>query len=92
MLTGRQAFFVEKMSQMFIRESSDSAHTSNDDELSDYREESIETFKKMAFSANQVDNRLMNLYTIKKADEQGIHFGFNNDDLVNKKKKAKNRL
>ena len=75
-----------------IRESSDSAVTSNDDELSDQREETIETFKKMAFSVNKVDNRLMNLYTIKKADEYGINFGFDNDHLVNKKNKAEARL
>ena len=52
LLTGRQTFFVEKVSQLIIRESSDSAHTSNDDELSDFREEAIETFKKMAFSVD----------------------------------------
>lgn len=35
LLSGKQSYMVEKMSQLVIRESSDFSHTSNDEELND---------------------------------------------------------
>ena len=70
LLTGRQSFFVDKMSQLVIRESdSESEMTSSDNELSDWKEDNMRYVEKMATSTSQVDKRLMKLYIYRKADQ-----------------------
>ena len=69
LLSGRQSFFVDKMSQMIIRESDDGSEgTSSDNELSDWKADNMQYAEKMATSTNQVDKRFMNLYLYRKAD------------------------
>ena len=41
LLTGKQSFFIDKMSQMLIRESSNFEDTSDDEELSDWGKDDI---------------------------------------------------
>ena len=66
------------MSQMVIRESSNLDETSSDAELSDWQKDNMQYVKKMAQSSSKVDNKLINLYRIRKAHSMGIHLGFNN--------------
>ena len=56
-LSGRQSFFLEKMSQLIVRESSDDGHTSLDSEIeaSDWEKDSMVYVDKMAKSTNEVD-------------------------------------
>ena len=69
LLSGRQSFFVDKMSQLIIRESdSQTEYTSSDNELSDWNEDNMRYVEKMAHSTSHVDKRLMNLYIVCKAD------------------------
>ena len=68
LLSGRQSFFADKMSQLIIRESdSESEMTSSDNELSDWKEDNMRTVNKMATSTSQVDKRFMKLYIYRKA-------------------------
>ena len=78
LLSGRQSFFVDKMSQMVIRESSNLEETSSDNELSDWQRDNMAYAKRMAQSSNTVDQRLLNFYRIRKAHQKGIHLGFDN--------------
>lgn len=68
LLTGRQNFFVDKMSQLVIRESSNLDETSDDSELSDWQQDNMDYAKALAESRNKVDERLINLYRIRKAN------------------------
>ena len=52
LLSGRQSFFVDKMSQMTIRESSDFEKTSSDSQLSDWQRDNMDYAKKMSTSKN----------------------------------------
>lgn len=45
LLNGRQSFFVDKMSQMFIRESSNHSLTSSDEELDDLQRNKLDYVK-----------------------------------------------
>lgn len=76
LLSGRQSFFVDKMSQMVIRESSNLEETSSDNDLSDWQRDNMDYVKKMTDSNNKVDKKLLNLYRIRKAHQLGIHLGF----------------
>ena len=58
------------MSQMVVRESSDT-DTSADDELDDMQKEDVLYVRKMILSQGKVDNRLLNLYKLRKADKTG---------------------
>ena len=78
LLTGRQNFFVDKLSQLIIRESSNLEETSSDQELSDWQRDNMTYAERMTKSDNKVDNRLINLYRIRKAHQTGIRLGFNN--------------
>ena len=62
--------FVNKMSQMVIRESSDSQNTSSDDELSDQVHDEINHINKMMHSASHVDKRLIELFKVSRADQK----------------------
>lgn len=55
------------MSQMIIRESSNLDDTSSDSELSDWQRDNMEYAKNMTMSTDKVDERLINVYRIRKA-------------------------
>ena len=75
LLNGRQSFFVDRMSQMVIRESSNLDETSSDNELSDWQNDNMDYAKRMVTSSNKVDSRLINLYRLRIAKHLGIHVG-----------------
>lgn len=75
LLSGRQSFFVDKMSQLMIRESSNLEETSSDAELSDWGNDDMHYVKRMFESSNKVDKRFIDMYKIRKAHQLGIHFG-----------------
>ena len=58
------------MSQMIVRESSDS-ETSDDDELEDKQQNDVRYVRKMMLSKSKVDQRLIKLYKLRKADKTG---------------------
>ena len=62
--------FVNKMSQMMVRESSDSQYTSEDAELSDQVHDEINQLNKMMHSASHVDKRFIQLFKVRRADQQ----------------------
>ena len=56
LLTGRQSFFIDKMSQMLIRESSDSEETSHEEEDQyEWGKEYARYAEKLAKSKERVD-------------------------------------
>ena len=70
-LTGPQSLFVNKMSQLVIRESSVS-ETSGDSEINDKRKSDLEYIKKIIHSREKVDKRLLKLYYVRRADRSGV--------------------
>lgn len=54
-LSGRQSFFIDKMSQLTIRESSNLDETSSDADLSDWQRDNMDYAKRMALSSNKTD-------------------------------------
>mmetsp|Transcript_34452 Transcript_34452/g.42513 ORF Transcript_34452/g.42513 Transcript_34452/m.42513 type:complete len:173 (+) Transcript_34452:541-1059(+) len=79
LLKGRQSFFVDKMSQLIIRESSNMEETSEDTQLSDWEQDGMNYTKRMVESGNQVDQRLIKLYKVRVASQRGIHLGFSKE-------------
>ena len=75
-LSGRQSLFVDKMSQLVIRESSNFEETSGDEELSDWQRDDMVYAKRMKQSSNRIDQRLINIYKIRRAQQLDIHLGF----------------
>ena len=63
---------------MIIRESSNLEETSSDQDLSDWGRDDMKFAERMTKSTNKVDNRLINLYRIRKAHEKGLQYAFNN--------------
>ena len=55
LLTGKQSYLVEKMSNLIIRESSDFSNTSFDSELSNWEHENPQIYRKMTASTDKVD-------------------------------------
>jgi len=77
LLSGTQSQFVDKMSQLVIRESSNLEETSSDQELSDPLNQDETYTAKMIKSEDKVDKRLVNLYKVRKAEQHGIpNIGF----------------
>lgn len=76
LLNGRQSLFVDKMSQLVIRESDNLDETSSDNELSDWQHDDMGYVKRMISSTNQTDKRLLNLYKVKQASNAGVNLGF----------------
>ena len=64
LLTGRQSYFIDRMSQMVVRESSNFEWTSSDNQLSDSnkKNEMDENVTSITRSSDKVDKRLVNLY------------------------------
>ena len=87
LLSGRQSFFVDRMSQMVIRESSNLDETSTDDELSDWQNDNMDYAKRMVQSSSKVDNRLINLYRLRIAKHLGIHVGLKAPSMQLKKRR-----
>lgn len=52
MLDRQQSIFVDKMSELVLRESSDSKNTSSDEELDIYRKEGMDFTRHMQRSEN----------------------------------------
>ena len=75
LLSGRQSYLVDKMSQLIIRESSNFEETSCDSELSDWQRDNMQYARSMTHSTDKVDKRLISLYMMSKAHEQGHTFG-----------------
>lgn len=75
LLNGRQKFFVDHMSQLTMRESSNFEETSCDNELDNSYESrknlvSAHMYTKgMLASSDQVDNRILDIYRIRKVKE-----------------------
>ena len=78
LLSGKQSFFIDKMSQMLIRESSNFEETSEDEELSDWGMDDHKYIAKLTNSKEKVDQRLIDLYMITRAHQKGLKFGFEN--------------
>ena len=76
LLSGRQSYFVDKMSQMIIRESSNLEETSDDKDLSDWEREDMRNMQHMFTSSNKVDQRFIDLYKVRKAHQLGVKIGF----------------
>ena len=76
LLSGRQSFFVDKMSQMVIRESSMSDASLSDEELSDWQADKMDYARRMVYSDRRADRRFINMYLVRLAQQQGIKFGF----------------
>ena len=70
LLSCQQMHFVDKMSNMFIRESSDVENTSTDNELAVMNNNSLNMrlAKRMIKSKDKVDNRLVDIMRLRKAD------------------------
>ena len=86
LLTSKQSAFVDKMSQIVIRESSDFDETSEDDELESRQyEKDMNLFvQKMVRSKDVVDQRFVNMYRVRKAHENRIEIGFKGLNFVEK--------
>ena len=69
LLKGRQSSFVDKFSQLVIRESSENLQTSEDGELSDWLKKDMEFVRKMIAVPDPVDDRLMTLLKFRLKDK-----------------------
>ena len=71
LLSGQQMHFVDKMSNVFIRESSDVENTSTDNELAVMNNNGLNMrlAKRMIKSKDKVDNRLVDIMRLRKADQ-----------------------
>ena len=67
LLSGRQKSYIDRISQLVIRESSDLDETSSDRELSDWQRDEMDYAKRMAQSSNIIDKRLIGIYRLRKA-------------------------
>jgi len=73
LLSGNQATYINKVSQIIVRESSNT-ETSEDDEL-DYAREDIKTYvSRMVYGNNKVDKKLIDAFRVRKADQLGLSF------------------
>ena len=66
LLKPRQNHFVDKFSQLIVKEESADAATSSDEELSDWAKEKIIYARKMLTSCDSVDRRLINLLNLRR--------------------------
>ena len=67
-LTGSQKSFVDKFSQLVIRESSDLANTSSNSNLSDWQRDDMNYIARMSRSKVTADKRLIDLYKLRRAE------------------------
>ena len=90
LLTGRQAYFLDIMSQMVVRESSNFEWTSSDEQLDGQGKSNVmdKQVRHIANSDSKVDQRLINLFIYQKTHQEGLKFGFKNtvyDKVTNAK-------
>ena len=72
-MSSRQKSFVDKFSQLVIRESSDfGGATSSDAELSDWGKEEMQFAAQMTSSKLRDDSRFINLYKLREAEHQNL--------------------
>lgn len=64
------------MSQLVIHESSNLEETSSDREINAL--DTMHYTERMALSSDKTDQKIINLYKIRKAHERGIHLWFKN--------------
>ena len=82
---------------MIIRESSDGMDsqqdrgTSSDDNHSDWQQDNMDYATKMIKSRDKVDRRLIDLYMLKRADQAGLHLGFNNEVISKSHKRRSSK-
>ena len=86
LLTSKQSAFVDRMSRVAIRESTDLDVTTDDDELESKQfEKDMNLFvQRMVKSTDQIDQRFINLYRVRKAHENKVRIGFKGLDFVKK--------
>ena len=79
LLTKSQSVFVDKMSQIIIRESTDLKDTSSDDELTQMylRDDMDKHARKMVWSKADSDKRLLNIYRVREAGLNDDKIGLN---------------
>ena len=67
-LTADQSVFVDKMSRMIVRESTDFEETSSDEELGESKERKdfLLSSNRLMKSSNKTDQRFMNIFKIRK--------------------------
>ena len=84
LLTSKQSAFVDRMSRVAIRESTDFDVTTDDDELESKQfEKDMNLFvRRMVKSTDQIDQRFINLYRVRKAHENKVRIGFKGLDFV----------
>jgi len=70
LMSGRQKQFIDKFSQLVMRESSDMNFTSSDAELSDWRKEDMTFTQKMSSSKDPVDQRLFDIFKLRTYERQ----------------------
>ena len=70
LLKSRQSSFVDKFSQLVIRESTDMEATSQDADLSDLGHGDMHFVGSMVQSSNCVDKRLINIYKLRQEEQQ----------------------
>ena len=78
LLTGRQSNFVSKVSQIFIREETlkDESSSDNQENEFDWKNDKMKYIRLMSRSKNKVDQRLLNMFKIRKSAQIGIKMGF----------------
>lgn len=64
LLSDKQSYVVDKMSQLEFKESTDFSQTSNDSELERAEPENVSTYSQLAMSKNKVDMKLVNIYLL----------------------------
>jgi len=67
LLTGKQSYLVEKMSNLIIRESSDFSNTSFDSELSAWEKENAQIYRQLPESKDKTDKRIVDIFMLSKA-------------------------
>ena len=84
LLTSKQSAFVDRMSRVAIRESTDLDATTDDDELESKQfEKDMNLFvQRMVKSTDHIDQRFINLYRVRKAHENKVRIGFKGLDFV----------
>jgi len=67
-LTADQSVFVDTMSKMIVRESSDFEKTTSDDELNEQKERKdfLLSTKRLIMSSKKTDQRFMNILNVRK--------------------------
>ena len=69
-LTADQSVYVDTMSRMVVRESSDFEKTSSDEELDEQkgRKDFLLSTKRLVMSSNKTDQKFMNILKVRKAN------------------------